>query len=133
MNVPLLVAAILALTGTLVHAIGGERTDIKRLLRSGMPTNLKIELRMSWYLIAIDMATSGVYMLLVALGGALPRSESLLGFIALRFVLYGLSALLLVLFTRRDHLLKVPQWVPLITIGLLAWWGMLFHNSVTRE
>jgi hypothetical protein len=124
MNAPLLVAAILLLMGALIHTIGGERTDIKHLMQSAIPASQKVELRMSWYLAAIDMAVSGIYVLLAALGSVVPRNETLLGFIALRFGLYGLSALLLLLFTRRDHLLKVPQWVLLIAIGLLVWWGM---------
>jgi len=124
MNIPLLIAALLALLGTLVHEIGGERTNIKQLLQTGMATNLTVELRMVWHLFAVDMAVSAIYLLLVGLGGVLPRSDPLLGFIALRFVLYGLVALLLVLVTQRDHLLKVPQWLLLLGIGLLVWWGM---------
>ena len=92
-------------------------------MHSEIPTNLKVELRMSWYLVAIDMAVSGIYMLLVVTG-ALPENEPLLGFIALRFVLYGASALVLLLLTQRDCLFKVPQWVLLIAIGLAIWLGM---------
>ena len=123
MNIQLFVAAILTLIGAIVHAIGGEKTDIKYLLHSEIPTNLKVELRMSWYLVAIDMAVSGIYMLLVVTG-TLPDNEPLLGFIALRFMLYGVSALVLLLLTQRDYLFKVPQWVLLIAIGLVVWWGM---------
>ena len=76
-------------------------------------------------MVAIDMAVSGIYLLGVALKNTLPMNEILLGYIALRFMLYGLAALLLILFTQRDHLLKVPQWALLMAIGLLVWWGML--------
>ena len=123
MNIPLFAAAILTLIGAIVHAIGGEKTDIKHLLHSEIPTSLKVELRMSWYLVAIDMAVSGIYMLLVVTG-TLPEDGPLLGFIALRFVLYGACALMLLLLTQRDYLFKVPQWVLLMAIGLAIWLGM---------
>jgi hypothetical protein len=49
----------------------------------------------------------------------------LIGFTALRVTLYGLIALLLLLVTQRDQVFKVPQWMLLIGIGLLAWWGIV--------
>jgi hypothetical protein len=73
MNIPLFIAATLTLIGAIVHAVGGERTDIKQLMHSEIPTNLRVELRMSWYLVAIDMAVSGIYMLLVVTD-ALPEN-----------------------------------------------------------
>ena len=120
MNIQWFAASILALVATLVHLFAGEKTDIKHLMLSGMPINLKIEMRMCWYMVAIDMAVSGIYLLGVGLRNMLPMSEPLLRTIALRFVLYGLVALLLILFTQKDHLLKVPQWALLMAIGLLV-------------
>lgn len=98
-------------------------TDIRHLMRSEIPTSLKAELRMSWYLVSIDMSASGVYLLLVATG-TLEPNQLLLGFIALRFLLYGASTLTQLLLTQRDHLFKVPQWILLLAIGLLTWWGI---------
>lgn len=123
MNIQLLIAAILTLIGAIVHTVGGEKINIKDLLQTGIPTNIKAELRMSWYLIAIDMAVSGIYLLLMVIG-TLAEHELLLGFIALRFVLYGIAALVQLLITQPDYLFKVPQWVLLTAIGLLVWWGM---------
>ena len=37
MNIPLFIAAILTLIGAIVHAVGGEKTDIKQLMHSRGP------------------------------------------------------------------------------------------------
>ena len=124
MNVQLLISAVLILLGALIHTIGGEITDIRQLMASRMPTNLKIELRMSWYLAAIDMAVSGVYLLVIALTGDVNGAELFVSFTALRVTLYGVMAFLLLVITQRDHLLKIPQWILLIAIGVLAWFGI---------
>lgn len=124
MNVQLLIAAVLLLIGTTIHTIGGEKTDIKHLKRSGIPSNLKIELRMSWYLAAIDMGISGIYLLFLAFNGATEGARLLVGFVAIRVTFYGVVALLLLLTTQRDHLFRVPQWMLLVAIGLMTWWGM---------
>jgi hypothetical protein len=125
MNGPLLASATLILIGAAVHTVGGEMMDIKHLKRSDVPANLKLELRMSWYLAAIDMAVSGTYLLYLAFNDTLQGARLLIGFTALRVTLYGLMALLLLLVTQRDQIFKVPQWILLIGIGLLAWWGIV--------
>ena len=123
MNVQLLIAAILVLVGAAIHTFAGEKTDIKHLKRSQIPTGLKLEIRMSWYMAAIDMAVSGIYMLFLAFNDSLKGASLLVNFTALRFILYGIMAFLMLLITQRDYLSKVPQWILLIAIGLLAWWG----------
>lgn len=125
MNLQLLISAALVLIGAIVHTIGGEMTDIKHLLQSKIPANLKVELRMGWYMAAIDMFVSGTYMLFLAFNNSLEGRNLLVGFIALRIILYGIMAFLLLLITQRDHLFKVPQWILLIVIGLIAWWGVI--------
>jgi hypothetical protein len=125
MNVQLLIAAILVLVGAAIHTIGGEMTDIKHLKRSKIPTGLKIEMRMSWYMAAIDMAVSGIYMLFLAFNDSVEGASLLIGFAALRFTLYGVMAFLLLLISQRDRLFKIPQWILLTVIGLLAWWGIV--------
>ena len=95
MNVQLIISAGLILLGALVHTVGGEITDIRHLMQSKIPTNLKIELRMSWYLAAIDMAVSGVYLLVIALNDQIAGVELLVSFTALRVTLYGVMAFLL--------------------------------------
>jgi hypothetical protein len=124
MNVQLCIAAALLLIGTTIHAIGGEKTNIKHLKRSKIPTNLKIELRMSWYLAAIDMGVSGLHLLFLAFNGSTEGARLLVGFVAIRVTFYGVVALLLLLATQRDHLFQVPQWILLVVIGLMTWWGM---------
>jgi hypothetical protein len=124
MNVQLLIAAILVLVGAAIHTFAGEKTDIKHLKRSQIPAGLKLEIRMSWYMAAIDMAVSGIYMLFLAFNDSLEGARLLVSFTALRITLYGVVAFLLLLITQRDYLFRVPQWVLLIAIGLMAWWGI---------
>lgn len=125
MNVQFLVAGALLLVGTGVHTIGGEMINVAQLKRTDLASNLKLELRMAWYLSAIDMGISGLYLLYLAFDEATAGAELLAGFSALRITLYGVMAFFLLWFTQRDHVFKTPQWILLLVIGLLIWWGML--------
>jgi len=109
MNWPLLIAGILTALVTLVHAFVAERMDIRHLMASDVPLNEKIELRGVWHTFSIALAVSALlsfYAVFVA-NSALVNAW-LLG-MAIFHMLCGLMLLLLILFTQRDHLMRVPQ------------------------
>jgi len=125
MNVQFLVAAILLFAALVIHMTAGEKTDVKELMQSNVPAGYKAEIRMTFYVIAVDCLISGIYLMVLAFNRSVAGTNLLANFTALRFVAYGVMAFFLLLFTKRDHLLKFPQWVSLIAIGGVIWWGTL--------
>lgn len=125
MNVQFLVGAILLFVAFGIHVFAGEKTDVKELMQSNVPANYKAELRMTFHVIAVDCLISGIYLMILAFNNTIAGTNLLASFTALRFAAYGVMAFFLLLFTKRDHLLKFPQWVSLIAIGGVIWWGTL--------
>lgn len=122
MDPRLLAAALLSLAGAAVHTFAGERTDIRHLMASPVPLNEKLELRAVWHAYGITMLAASVALVAIALrpdaaGAILARGIGAL------FVLHGIVTLATVLATDRRALLRVPQWLLMLAIGALAWWG----------
>ncbi len=109
----LLSAAVLILLASFVHTIGGELTTIDGLLGSDTPREFKLELRLGWYMAALDMGVTGVFLVVLLRKDRVEENRLFVGFCALRFMLYGAVALALM----------VPQSVLLLVIGLLLWQG----------
>ena len=125
MNVQFFVGAMLLFVAFGIHVFAGEKTDVKGLMQSNVPANYKAELRMTFHVIAVDCLISGIYLVVLAFNNTIAGMNLLANFTALRFAAYGVMAFFLLLFTKRDHLLKFPQWVSLIIIGGVMWWGTL--------
>ncbi|MEM7125725.1 MAG: hypothetical protein AAF702_05335 [Chloroflexota bacterium] len=123
MNWPLLIAGGLTALAALVHALAGERTDIRHLLASDVPTNEKLELRGVWHTFSIALAGSAFIAFYSVLVQQTMLLNDLLRGLALFYLLCGTMVFLLILGTERRFLLKVPQWLLLLVIGGLMWWG----------
>ena len=119
-----LIATILILFGFIVHSIGGELMDIKSLMASDIPLNLKIELWAVWYLVAIDFLISGILMFYILKRNSIAENTLLINFIGLRMLLYGIVFLILIMILKFNPFL-VPQWILLIAIGILIEWDFI--------
>jgi len=125
MNVQFFIAAILLFAALVIHMTAGEKTDVKELMQSSVPASYKAEIRMTFYVIAVDCLISGIYLMVLAFNDTIAGMNLLANLTALRFATYGVMAFFLLFFTKRDHLLKFPQWVSLIAIGGVIWWWTL--------
>lgn len=123
MNWFLFSAGILTMLAALVHTFVGERTDIRHLLASDVPMNEKVELRGIWHTFSIALFGSALLSFYAVFVSRPEIVDSLLLGLASFYVLCGLMVLVLIVATQRDHLLRVPQWILLVLIGLLMWWG----------
>lgn len=122
-----IIATILILIGLIIHSVGGELTDIYSLMNSDIPINLKIELRAIWYLVAIDFLISGIFMIIILKRKRIEKNKILINFIGLRMILYGMIFLILIILLKYDPF-QVPQWILLISIGLLLEWDFIIKT-----
>lgn len=124
MNWFLLIAGVLTGLAAVVHALAGERTDIRHLMASDVPLNEKIELRGVWHTFSIALGGSALLLFYSVLVNRTLLVDELLSGLAIFYILCGLMILGLILGTQRNYLVKVPQWLLLLVIGGLMWWGL---------
>jgi len=122
MKARILIATILIIIGALIHTIGGELININTLLNTDISGNLKIEIRAVWYLVAIDFFISGAYLTYFFLKKRLKENKALIHFIGIRMFLYGIVFLILIFFSNIELLFLLPQWILLLSIGILLEW-----------
>ena len=120
MNLLMLIGGILSLIAALIHMVVGEKTDIAQLLKTHIQLNLKLELRGVWYAFGLDLGITSLFLLFLAFKSSLVENELLIVFFSLRFILYGLGILVVILMTNRKYLFKVPQWLLLLAIGIFT-------------
>lgn len=125
MNWFLIAAGILTMVAALIHALAGERTDIRHLMASDVPMNEKIELRGVWHTFSIALFGSALLSFYAAFVSRPAIVDSLLIGLASFYALCGLMVLGLIVTTRRDHLMRVPQWLLLLVIGAIMGWGAI--------
>lgn len=129
MKTRLIIASVILLIAAFVHTIGGELTDIRALLLSEIPLNLKLEIRGTWYLVAIDFLISAAYLFYLIFKNKLLEQILLISFIGIRMLLYGLLFLILILLTENGLLFQVPQWILLMSVGILLEWDFLLKKT----
>lgn len=133
MNVYFLVAGVLSLVGSLIHAIGGEMAILMRMEAAVFPTmpngdgaQAKAETRMVWHGLTVYFGLAGALLLLLAFD-QFGNAEALGAITALHFGAWALLMALLPALTlhKAAAALRSPQWVLLLAIALLAYAGSL--------
>jgi hypothetical protein len=133
MNVPLIVAGVLAILGAAVHGVGGEVLVVRKLspgmlpaTRFGGPRMTRTMIHASWHMTTIAFLTVGCALLVSGsvLHGDTARGIGLVGAGASS----GFAALALGLGVATQSprgLLRHPAPVVLTATAALAWWGVL--------
>ncbi|MEV2275526.1 hypothetical protein AB0I72_08055 [Nocardiopsis sp. NPDC049922] len=124
MNGWLLAAGALATVTALIHLFAGGRDVVRPLLESALPSEPMRTLHAVWHFATADLLFSGAA--LIALGASNTTNAPLVLFIAAHFVAY--SAVFLVITLRADWsrpLLRLPQWILLLPVAVLAGVGAL--------
>lgn len=121
MRTRIIISSVLILIAAIIHTVGGELMDIKQLMGSSIPTNIKIEFRAVWYLVSVDFFFSGAYLIIIIIRKSVIENKLLINFIGTRMILYGITFLLLILLLK-FNIFQVPQWILLISIGILLRW-----------
>jgi hypothetical protein len=120
MNLPFLIASLVCVVAAVIHGVAGERTNIRVLAHTEMQPTLKLELRAVWHIVTVHLAASAVMLLLLAIA---VQPQVLIGqLIVAQFFVYGLGWVGLAALSKIG-LLKAPQWVLLLAIAGLTYWG----------
>ncbi|MGC5038692.1 MULTISPECIES: hypothetical protein [unclassified Streptomyces] len=119
MNGWLLTAGVVAAATTLVHLTAGGRSVVRPLLGSAMAAEPRRTLHVVWHMVTADLLLSSVVLLVSAFAAA--PSTPLVRFMAAQYLAY--AAVFLVVALAADWprpLLRLPQWMLLLPVGVLA-------------
>lgn len=123
MNRPLLAATLLAALTASLHTFGGTPEIEVPLLQSGMSTDVSLLLLACWHLVTAALTVSAI-----ALGLAL-RSPNQQAMEQVKIVSYlwlsfgGVFIVVDLVYGGYPMLLRLPQWVLLLPVGVLGLWG----------
>ncbi|MEZ8801058.1 hypothetical protein AB6D78_07675 [Vibrio splendidus] len=123
MNIWIFSSGLLALFTTLVHVFAGQIDPVRPFLKSKLDDIPKATLLACWHIVSVTLFVSSLMLLYVGWYGidSLYFLIQLLGFLyilyASVFVAVGLY------FFGAKVFVKLPQWILLLPIGLLANYG----------
>lgn len=126
MNIWIFSSGLLALFTTLVHVFAGQIDPVRPFLKSKLDDIPKATLLACWHLVSVTLFVSSLMLLYVGWYGidSLYFLIQLLGFLyilyASVFVAVGLY------FFGAKVFVKLPQWMLLLPIGLLANYGAMY-------
>ncbi|MEZ8618428.1 hypothetical protein AB6D33_21520 [Vibrio splendidus] len=126
MNIWIFSSGLLALFTTLVHVFAGQIDPVRPFLKSKFDDIPKATLLACWHLVSVTLFVSSLMLLYVGWYGidSLYFLIQLLGFLyilyASVFVAVGLY------FFGAKVFVKLPQWILLLPIGLLANYGAMY-------
>ncbi|MCW4438234.1 hypothetical protein [Vibrio splendidus] len=126
MNIWIFSSGLLALFTTLVHVFAGQIDPVRPFLKSKLDDIPKATLLACWHLVSVTLFVSSLMLLYVGWYGidSLYFLIQLLGFLyilyASVFVAVGLC------FFGAKVFVKLPQWILLLPIGLLANYGAMY-------
>lgn len=126
MNVKLLIAGLLALATTLIHIIAGGEDIASLLLATPMEEEAKLVLYAVWHMASVTLGFSSLLLLKSSLTRYMHKMLLLVRFIAFLWCSFGLIFLVVIAMqTTSGWLFKLPQWLLLLPVGLLSFWGSL--------
>ena len=120
MNIQFLIAGILTAITALVHSIAGEITTIRPLTNTELKQVPKLELRAAFYIVTVHLYASAIMLFILAF--ATNRDVVMGRFLAIQYFGYGIAFLGLAV-TKQVGLFQVPQWIVLLLIAGLTYWG----------
>ena len=124
MNKLLLFASIIAAVTTVIHAVIGGGDTVGPLLSSQISDVPRLTLYAVWHMATITLGLSAVCMFVAALPQHTSNSRYMVRFISALWLLFGV-AFIMVAATQPGSglLLKLPQWILLLPVGVLGWLG----------
>lgn len=130
MDVPLIVAGVLALVGAGVHGLGGQLLVVSKLSpdtlppsRFGGPRTTKAMIDASWHMTTVAFLTVGVSLLLA--GSALDDDAARGVAVVAAAASTGFAAVAIVAGGSPRSFLRHPGPLILSATAALAWWGAL--------
>jgi hypothetical protein len=117
----LLAAAITALGVAAVHIVGGHRDVVRPLLSCGLADEPKRVLHAVWHMVSVDLVLSGLALLHLSLTDGTPQTGLVAWFVAAHFIAYAAAFLVVTMSVGWPRpLLRLPQWILLLPVAVLA-------------
>ena len=124
MNKLLLLASVLAAFVTSVHVVAGGRDVAIPLLASGLGDEPRLTLYAVWHMVSALLGISAVVLARATLPKHQVAMASAVRLVALLWLASGFVFLAVAATQPGEGLfLKLPQWILLLPVGMLAWLG----------
>lgn len=124
MNKILATASALAAFTAALHTFGGTPEIENPLLQAPLAQEISLLLYACWHLVTVTLTLSAVGFFISAKPKYAMQSHFMALFISLMWIGFGLVFVVVdITYSGLPMLLKLPQWILLIPIGLLGLWG----------
>jgi lipopolysaccharide export LptBFGC system permease protein LptF len=110
----------LCLITALVHVVAGHFDPVVPFLRAELEPVAKATLYACWHMVTVTLFASALALLGLGLSPDLPGAAMLAAFIAGLYVLYSIVFLVIGAKWFSGRLLRLPQWLLLLPVGVLA-------------
>lgn len=117
-NSYLIIAGIINLFTAFLHTIGGQLSLVDPMVASNLNLQVKAELVAAWHLITIVLFASSLVLLKQGFTSSGSRS-AVVGSIGYLYTLFALTFIVVSVV----YGVFAPQWILLLPIGVLAFWG----------
>ncbi len=128
MNIPVLIANILAFLAFLIHSYFGDK-DLQTLEPSSEEIPKKREvwtmIRCGWHWISFDLLFASIGLAIINFTDVLANEKQLLQILATYFLGYSIVWIVVILFSKKfpNPFVKLGQWILLSIIGGLIYLG----------
>lgn len=120
MNPWWLASGLVCLVTAFVHIVAGHFDPIVPFLRTELEATAKATLHACWHMVTVMLFTSALALLGLGLSPGLSGARLLATFIAGLYVLSSIVFLVIGAWRFRWRLLRLPQWLLLLPVGVLA-------------
>lgn len=124
MNKILATTSVLAAFTAVLHTFGGTPEIEKPLLQAPLAPEISLLVYACWHLVTVALTLSAIGFFISAKPKYVVQSHYMALFISLMWIGFGLVFVVVdIAYSGLPMLLKLPQWILLIPIGLLGLWG----------
>ncbi|HLM42549.1 MAG TPA: hypothetical protein VK458_01725 [Myxococcaceae bacterium] len=120
MNYWWLASGLLCLITSFVHVVAGHFDPVVPFLRTELEATAKATLHVCWHMVTVTLFASSLALLGIGLSPGISGAALLATFISGLYFLYRLVFLIIGARRFRWNLLRLPQWLLLLPVGVLA-------------
>lgn len=118
-NYYLLIDGIINLFTALLHSIGGQISLVAPLQKSNLINQVKAEWLGAWHMVTIILFTTSYLLIKNGLDKMENKQTEIVKHIGYLYIIFTLPSII----TSIMYALLAPQWIILLPIGLLAYFG----------
>jgi hypothetical protein len=123
MNLWWLASGLLCFVTALIHVVAGHFDPVVPFLRAELEPTVKATLYACWHMVTVTLFTSAIALVGIGLSPNLPGASLIATFNSGLYVLYGIVFLIIGARRFSWRLLRLPQWLLLMPVGVLAAMG----------